>query len=215
MAWVVFVCLYLGVFFWNFFIELPNRLIPTIYIYILIIWLSIEFYMRQPFFQSGRLITEEPKTKERYDQMNFSLRTLFAIFFYSCIALGVADFVWWKKWQMSGLVPYINVIGIIVLLVSVFIRLRADLIIQRQGNKIIKDSLYGRMRHPAYFAALLLVLSISLALSSLLALVYACVVGLPIIYLEANFEDNYLARKFGADYQNYKKETNLFIDGIL
>ena len=62
--------------------------------------------------------------------------------------------------------------------------------------------------------AALLVVSIPLAFSSFLALLYAAVVGLPLIYLEARFEDRYLAGRNGDDYQKYVVETNLFIPGI-
>ncbi len=215
LVWSIFVVLYLGLFFWNLFLSFPSRIIPTIYLYILIIWLSIEFYFHQSFFQSGRLITEDPETNDRYDNMSFALRSLFAIFFYSCLAIGVADFVWWNKGQVPELRPFINILGILILLGSVLMRIKSDLLMFRNRHKIIREGLYNSIRHPAYFTTLLLILSISCALSSFLILIYTLVIGLPLIYLEASFEDRYLAKKNGPDYEAYKEKTSLFIPGIL
>lgn len=214
LAWSIFVVLYLGLFFWNFFITTSNRWVPTLYLYILIGWLSLEFYFRQSFFQSGRLITEDPETKDRYHQMNFALRSGFALFFYSCLALGIADYVWLRKGQVTMLAPWVNIVGMLLLGASVLIRVRADLAMFKRRHKIIRDGLYASVRHPAYFGAVLLVVSIPFAFSSFLALLYAAVVGLPLIYLEASFEDRYLAGKNGDDYQEYAVGTNLFIPGI-
>lgn len=214
LAWSIFVVLYLGLFFWNFFITIPNRWVPTLYLYILVGWLSLEFYFRQSFFQSGRLITEDPETKDRYHQMNFVLRSGFALFFYSCLALGIADYVWLRKGQVAVLAPWVNIVGMLLLSVSVLIRVSADLSMFKRRHKIIRDGLYATVRHPAYFATLLLIISIPFAFSSFLTLLYAVVVGLPLVYLEASFEDRYLAGKNGADYQKYAAGTKLFIPGI-
>lgn len=215
LGWVVFVCLYLGVFFWNFFLRFPSRFVPTLYLYILVIWLSAEFYLRQPFFQSGRLIVEDSKKQEKYDYLSFPLRSIFALFFYSCMALGVADFVWFKRCQINVLSPIINIVGIVILFVSVLVRLQADRLMLKRKYRIIRDGLYSTVRHPSYFATLLLVLSISFAFSSFLTLIYTVLVGLPVIYFEARQEDDFLAQKNGEDYLAYQRDTNLFIPGII
>ena len=215
LAWVIFACLYLGVFFWNFFHNFSLRFIPTAYLYILILWLSFEFYFRQPFFQSGRLITEDPKTKEKYDYLHFLPRYLFALYFYSCLAWGIADFVWLRKGQIMFLGPFLNIVGIIILILSVLIRLQSDRLMFNRRHKIIKDWLYGSVRHPAYSAAALLTISISFAFSSYFTLIYSLVIGLPLIYFEARLEDVFLAKKNGQDYQTYIKDTSLFIPAIL
>ncbi|MEO0225645.1 MAG: methyltransferase, partial [candidate division WOR-3 bacterium] len=103
----------------------------------------------------------------------------------------------------------------IILLIGVIIRIKVDLLMFQKPQSIIRRGLYNRIRHPAYFATLLIIFSIACAFSSLLALGYVLAVGLPLIYLEARFEDLFLARINGSDYEAYKKETRLFIPNIL
>ena len=76
--------------------------------------------------------------------------------------------------------------------------------------RLLTDGAFSRVRHPIYLAALLfylLLISITLSLISL-----GIFAGIFIFYNHiAAYEENFLEKKYGQDYRDYKKNTPKWI----
>jgi hypothetical protein len=172
LIWVFFVCIYSALFFFNCLKPFGNWLIPYIYTMVLIIWLAYEYYKRNIFFQSGSIP----------DALYFWLpRALFALFFYSSFVVGIATIIWWPKNQI-GLYPFINIIGLGILGISIYKRLTLF-----QTEKADQNANRG-----FYLSVALLTVSLAFGYGSQFLLVYVFVIGLPLIYWNYAYEKRVL-----------------------
>lgn len=172
-AWVLFVCLYSALFFYNCLRPFGNWVVPYIFTMVLIIWLAYEYYQKNIFFQSGFIP----------DAMYFWLsRALFALFFYSALVIGIATIIWWPRNQI-GLYPFINLIGLIVLVFSIY---------TRQAVSRTKTVNHDASRD-FYLSVALLIASLALGYGSLFLIGYVIVIGLPLIYWNYEHERRVLA----------------------
>jgi hypothetical protein len=141
---------------------------------VLIIWLAYEYYQKNIFFQSGFIP----------DALYFWLsRALFALFFYSALVIGIATIIWWPRNQI-GLYPFINIIGLIVLILSIF---------RRQAVARTKAINHNASRD-FYLSVALLIASLALGYGSLFLIAYVIVIGLPLVYWNYEHERRVLAR---------------------
>ena len=168
LVWVVFIYLYSGLFFYNFFRPFNNWFITYIYTMILVLWLCVEYYEKHLFFQSGFL---------PLDQYKWYLRAPFALLFYSSFVIGCATLVWWQSNRIH-FYPFIQIIGISALLYSIFIRRQAL-------AKPIPDnaSITG-----FYISLLFLTMSLALGYSSLFLFAYVIIIGYPLILGQRIYE---------------------------
>jgi hypothetical protein len=197
LIWVIFICLYTSLFFYNFHSPYNNWFISYIYTMVFIVWLGVEYYERRLFFQSGFV----PAVL-----YSWPLRTLFALFFYSSFVIGNATIVWWQKNQ-TGLYPFIQIIGLALLAVSIYLRR------QFFRKKIITDADITRF----YLSVAVLICSIALGYGSVFLIVYVIVIGLPLIYLQRGFEirqykrfQNFAFSKQKIDKVGVKEYNNLW-----
>jgi hypothetical protein len=147
---------------------------PYIYTMVLIIWLAYEYYQKNIFFQSGFIP----------DTVYFWLpRALFALFFYSALVIGIATIIWWPRNQI-GLYPFINLVGLIILALSIY---------RRQVVSRIKTANHNASRD-FYLSVALLIASLALGYGSLFLIGYVIVIGLPLIYWNHEHERRVLAR---------------------
>lgn len=82
----------------------------------------------------------------------------------------------------------------------------------REDYALMKDGMYGMIRHPIYFSALLLVAGGVLLLQSYLSLIWLIVL---FIWFDrkASFEEGFLVKKF-SEYHTYRLSTNKIIPYI-
>jgi len=178
LIWVLFVCLYSALFFFNCLKPFGNWILPYIYTMVLIIWLAYEYYKRNLFFQSGSIP----------DTLYFWLpRALFALFFYSAFVIGISTTIWWQKTQI-GFYPGINTIGLLVLIASIYLRHRAFTSKPVDRNKI----------QSFYLSVILLIFSLALGYGSLFLIAYAVVIGLPLTYW--NYQHELMTMAGFSDY---------------
>lgn len=183
LAWVIFVCLYATLFFFNCFRPFENWLMAYLYTMILIVWLAYEYYNRHLFFQSGFVP----------DALYFwPARALIALFFYSALVIGIATVIWWPKNQI-GLYPIINVFGLLLLGYSIHLRLKA--FHTKRTNQAAVRLFY--LSVAALFA------SLAFGYGSLFLLAYVIVIGLPIVYWSYDIE-----RKILAGFTTYVEKQN-------
>jgi len=191
-VWIVFITLYTGLFFFNCLSQYRNWTFPYIYTMLLILWLAREYYVKNLFFQSGLL------PMEKY---NFALRAMFALFFYSSFIVGIITVVAWDKYQIKAY-PIFQLIGIALLLYSVFIRTR-----------ITRDEqITTRTFENFYFSLIVLMISMCLGYGSYFMLLYMIIVGLPLIFLQARYEER-IFRQFQDFVQGEQKTTRVIKRG--
>ena len=76
----------------------------------------------------------------------------------------------------------------------------------RDPPRVINTGVFSYLRHPIYFATLLLYLGFFFTTLSLISLAFLVVIVIFYDYL-ATFEEKQLAQKFGREYRNYKDKT--------
>jgi len=204
LAWVIFVVLYAGLFFFNCLKPFSNWLAPYVFTMILVVWLAYEYYKKNLFFQSGLIP----------DALYFWLsRALLALFFYSSFVIGIATIIWWPK-NRIGLYPFINIVGIAALAASIYLRQKTF------GNKFADQRAIRRF----YLSVFLLIASLSLGYGSLFLCIYVVIAGIPLVYWNYHHElkilgsfSNYL-KKQGADTTkgiDYTKHWEKYLSSVI
>ncbi len=74
-------------------------------------------------------------------------------------------------------------------------------------ERLVIGGFYRYVRNPMYLAVLSLIVGQALALWQLELLVYAAVVCLAFVTFVAVYEEPYLARRFGAEYAEYRRQV--------
>ena len=202
LVWTVFVTYYFINFSKNLLNDaIPDKAaIPTILFFIITVWLAFEYYFGSPFFQSGVV------------EMLPLWRGFFALFFYPFVCFCVADFVWLHWTQLNFLYPVINILGLLIFLVGVFIRLYSLFIVLRlPDTKFVPKGIFKVCRQPRYLATIIQLFGIALTLSSYLGLILAIVIGIPLILAEVRYEEKTLTEHFKSDYIGYSKSVPVLI----
>jgi protein-S-isoprenylcysteine O-methyltransferase Ste14 len=198
LVWTLFVTWYFINFSRNFFNSLTSEkaLIPIIFFIILVLWMAFEYYFTSPFFQSGIVA------------IHGWLKLLFSLFFYVMAIYSIADYISLHWTQVSIAYPYLNIAGLIVFIIGVLIRLTTlfQLLNQTQ-NKFIRSGLFNVCRHPRYLGTILQIIAIPLVFSSYLGLIASLSIGLLLIYLEMQTEEQVLLKQYRDEYVEYQKHV--------
>jgi len=197
IIWLCIVVPYFTIFFMNRFASVPNHTYPLIFSYGLVGWLAFEFYIKNSFFQSGRI--------PHYAYPTW-LRLLIAIYFYG-------SFIWANFLvEERGGDNLFGLIGIAVLLSGISLRIKADWDFSCYPKRYIHRGIYRRIRHPCYLGLMLIALAMGLCFNSLTIFVISVAVGLPLLYLESRYDEAYLSKR-EPEYHSYQKRVRYF--GIL
>lgn len=164
--WVLFIACYTSLFFFNFFKPFKDSFFVFIYTMLLVLWLCSEYYQRHNFFQSGLLF-----------DCHWAVRAVFALFFYSSFIIGVATTVWWPS-NKIGFYPFVNIAGIAIFAVSVYLRRKFYL------QKDYQEESVAKFYHTLY----IFLVSLALGYGSLFLLIYVVVVGFPLVFLQTVYE---------------------------
>jgi len=109
----------------------------------------------------------------------------------SSIGVGiVAVRIWLKWWAMLTLGEYW----------SVQIEIR-------ESHKLIKDGPYRYLRHPAYLSNLMEYLGVPLIANAYYTLIGVLLIYLPLNLIRLHLEEKELIRKFGEEYEDYRKKV--------
>jgi len=109
----------------------------------------------------------------------------------SGIGIGiVAARIWLKWWAMLTLGEYW----------SVHIEIR-------ESHKLIKDGPYRYIRHPAYLSNLMAYLGIPLIANAYYTLIGMLLIYVPFNLIRLYLEERELSRKFGEEYEDYRKKV--------
>ena len=107
-------------------------------------------------------------------------------------------------------------VGAVNLLAALYLARTSLRIVFRDTRKtpqVIREGVFGIVRHPMYLSEILLYLGLLLFSLSLAA---ACVWGLTIVFLHviARYEERQLLAHFGEDYRTYKQEVPMWWPSI-
>ena len=148
-------------------------------------------------------------------QMRWSFYTLFSL--HTLIIIGALlefllvrkTLLWW--WSAVGFVLYI----VSVVLRNVAIRtlggfwsLHVEI---RSEHELVREGVYRFIRHPAYAAITLEVLSIPMVVNAWWTVLFAAITYLPLLGLRLRFEEKALLEKFGEHYRQYQSEAGALL----
>jgi protein-S-isoprenylcysteine O-methyltransferase Ste14 len=216
--WTVLVTFYFAVFFTNFFRDvLPGAaLLPVLFSYLFVAWLSLEYYFGSPFFQSGVV------------DHSALWRGVFAFFVYPFLGYVAADFIWWHWTQVPVPAAATGLVGLAVFGLGTYARLDTLYALLKIGQVrppargakeetvyIPEKKLVGlrpqRMaRHPRYFATLVQLIGAAVFFRSWGGIVLALAIGLPLILLQVRYEDARLRDLLKADAKQYLDSVPAF-----
>lgn len=78
-------------------------------------------------------------------------------------------------------------------------------------NTLVKDGPYRFVRHPMYLGMTIALIGATIALRSWSGFLGVFLLFLPSEVYRAHLEEKELARKFGAEWENYAKQTNFIL----
>jgi hypothetical protein len=208
-AWTVLVTVYCLTFFTNFFRDsIPAQMvIPTLFAYLFVLWLSLEYYFGSPFFQSG--VAEH----------SAFWRGIFAFFAYPLLGYVAADFIWWHWTQIPLPALATGVLGLAVFGFGTFVRLDTLFGLLRiaqvrnapKGAKedfiTIPEKRFVGLRFQRLTRQLI---GASLAFRSWGGLVLVLAVGLPLIMVQARYEDQRLKHLLKSELDKYVETVPAF-----
>jgi len=132
------------------------------------------------------------------------------------LSLGFSRFLF-PQWRQEALDEFLDVLGTNIILLGFLFRIAArghKAEISHRGESLIKDGLYGLMRHPMYFGTFFIGLGIVLVLFQWWAFLLFLAVFLLIYAPQTNREEDNLFRRFGQEYKNYCQTTPRYIPDL-
>jgi protein-S-isoprenylcysteine O-methyltransferase Ste14 len=114
--------------------------------------------------------------------------------------------------------PYIPVtvkipLAVIVLILSAFLAGQGMYIVfikKRQQPGVIRNGVFGFLRHPIYFSEVLLYLGL-LLLHTSLAAIFIWIIIIFFLYYISRYEEKLLLLRFGDEYRQYMKDVGMWI----
>ena len=116
-----------------------------------------------------------------------------------------------------------QIISWILLILSLYFAIAGFILLKKIGKPsanfentsvLVKTGLYKYIRHPLYLSLLLLGTGIMMKDPGSLQLVFGAV-NLVALYVTARIEEREMISRFGKEYQEYMKETKMFIPYLI
>jgi protein-S-isoprenylcysteine O-methyltransferase Ste14 len=114
----------------------------------------------------------------------------------------------------------IGLVGLLLLVAGIAVRWTAvftlgkyftGVVVIKHNHQLIRTGLYKHLRHPAYAGSLLAHLGLGLSFSNWITLALSTIPYLAAVFYRMRVEERALARAFGAEYQNYARNTKRLI----
>jgi len=115
------------------------------------------------------------------------------------------------RWSVLGLIAYVGSVvlrNVAIRTLGQFWSLHIEI---RSQHQIVREGVYKFVRHPAYSAIILEVLSIPLTVNSWWMMIFATLTYIPILLLRLKNEEAALVEKFGEQYRQYQKEVGALV----
>lgn len=119
------------------------------------------------------------------------------------------------SWDYGLLLPasiYINLLGMIFLIIGISIRIIALKEIRNafRIDKLVTSGIYSKTRNPTYLGFTFIIIGISIASLAILSFIWV-IVSIMAFYYVAKKEEKDLEENFGENYRKYKESVPLFI----
>jgi len=104
-------------------------------------------------------------------------------------------------------------LGAIVLVISAFLAVAGMVkmfVKVREKPRVVRDGVFGVIRHPVYTSEMLLYLGL-LLFSTSLAAVAIWIIGIAFLHYISRYEEKILLEHFGDDYRQYMKDVPMYI----
>jgi protein-S-isoprenylcysteine O-methyltransferase Ste14 len=128
------------------------------------------------------------------------------------LLIGTGIFGLLFSWSRLPFFPVLNIVGGILILSGLLFHVHAEKTHKQAHeksadiDKIMKNGLFSKIRHPLYASAILINLGIALAFGVILTCIIA-IVSIVHWFMTALKEEEFLLQKFGEEYRLYKKEV--------
>lgn len=163
--------------------------------------------VRETFQKRGTLPGEQ--------RMQWSFRAFFILHTLIMLA-ALTEFLLWRKtlivaWAATGVGLYL--VSVVVRNVAIrtlgrYWSLHVEI---RDQHQLVRTGIYNWVRHPAYLAIMLEVLSIPLTVNAWWTTLFAAVSYVPLLMLRLRVEERALVEKFGGDYRRYQAEVGVLL----
>lgn len=181
----------------------PNAWVFIISLCLLMLAMGLTLLVRYPEILEKRLKAKEPKTAQK------GYVLLVGILFLASFALAGFDYRFgWSKMPVaaSAAAWIIMLLGYVLYAVVILQNSYASRVVEIQkGQVVVSTGLYGLVRHPMYFAALLLFLAMPFVLGSYIALIPMLVFPVAMVLRIRNEEAVLMAGLEG--YAAYAQKT--------
>ena len=141
-----------------------------------------------------------------------------------CAGFVVSAYDFWKIQNLSFRLSLSVMIGVVLLVIGGTLRLTSRRALMRagfglmnssrlqivEGQRLLTDGVYGRIRHPLYLGEITRNLGIAMTLSSLYGAM-VILVGNAFLLLRIENEERMLIEEFGQEYEEYRKRTKKLI----
>ncbi len=95
----------------------------------------------------------------------------------------------------------------IVLWTLAMVHLGKSLAVLPGGDKLVTHGVYRVLRHPVYLGIDMTLFGLFLAVGSTVGMIYFFVVVVPLNIIRSRLEEKALLKKFGDEYQSYRRQT--------
>jgi protein-S-isoprenylcysteine O-methyltransferase Ste14 len=144
-------------------------------------------------------------------QMRWSFYAFF-ILHAVIIAGSLAEFLFARRtlyWPATGVGLVMYAASLVVRNVAIrtlgrFWSLQVEI---RSEHQLVREGIYNFVRHPAYLAIVLEVLSIPLTVNAWWTALFAAATYIPLLLLRLRVEEHALVEKFGDVYRAYQREV--------
>lgn len=81
----------------------------------------------------------------------------------------------------------------------------------REQHQLVRVGIYNLVRHPAYLAIMVEVISIPMTVNAWWTLLFAVATYVPLLLVRLHYEERALVEKFGEEYQTYQHEVGALV----
>jgi protein-S-isoprenylcysteine O-methyltransferase Ste14 len=132
---------------------------------------------------------------------------------YVTVAIFVVFLVFVGVWVVHQPLTPMRLVGIVIalpcalLLVVARLQLGSAFSVEARASKLVMTGLYSRIRNPIYVFGGLLIVGLLLLAGRPVLLLLLMLVLIPLQAVRVRREEQVLAEKFGAEYEEYKRGT--------
>lgn len=145
---------------------------------------------------------------------------MLSLSWYGAVLFSLCDAVLFRWSAIDPTLSAAQFVGVPLVAFGIIARVAARLTLGKEfspivqtteSHKLITTGIYRTIRHPAYLGTLCLLIGFPLCFGSIVGLVIAIVIGVPVLIYRIQVEDRALLAWFGEEYKEYSRKTSRLI----